>query len=248
MVRPRARRLGRSWELPVRLENIPRAARVSAAPPKNHADPGREPRPSDTVRAPRDVLAYSRPVRFFASCAEGTEDSLRRELAALRLKGVRGERGGVAFEGDLEAGLRACLHTRVAMRVLVPLASFPAPDAAQLYDGARTVDWKSWLSTKTTLAVEATVRDSAITHSGFAALKVKDAVVDALRDALGARPDVRIVLHLARDEADLALDLAGEPLHRRGYRAAMTPSPLKETLADAVLALGGVDPGRPFVD
>lgn len=194
-------------------------------------------------------------MRFFATCAKGTEGALRRELAALRLRGVRGERGGVAFEGELEAGMRACLHSRVAMRVLLQVASFPAADAAGLYDGARSVDWTEWLTARSTLAVEATVRDSGVTHSGFAALKVKDAVVDALRDRLGARPDVdpkdpdvRLVLHLARDHADLALDLAGEPLHRRGYRAVMTPAPLKESLAAAVLALGGVDAERPFVD
>ncbi len=194
-------------------------------------------------------------MRFFATCAKGTEGALRRELVALRLRGVRGERGGVGFEGDLEAGMRACLHSRVAMRVLLELASFPAPDPTALYDGVRTVDWTEWLTARSTLAVEATVRDSALTHSGYVALKVKDAVVDALRDRLGARPDVdakdpdvRIVLHLARDEADLSLDLAGDPLHRRGYRAAMTPAPLKETLAAAVLSLGGVDPSLPFVD
>ncbi len=194
-------------------------------------------------------------MHFFATCAKGTEGALRRELAALRLRGVRGERGGVAFEGELEAGLRACLHTRVAMRILLQLASFPAADPASLYDGVRAVGWTDWLNARSTLAVEATVRDSALTHSGYAALKVKDAVVDALRDRLGARPDVdakdpdvRIVLHLAHDRADLALDLAGEPLHRRGYRVAMTPAPLKESLAAAVLALGGVDPGRPFLD
>jgi putative N6-adenine-specific DNA methylase len=95
----------------------------------------------------------------------------------------------------------------------------------------------------------------ALTHSGYAALKVKDAVVDALRDALGARPDVdpkrpdvSVVLHLAGREAGLFLDLAGEPLHRRGYRVAMVEAPLKETLAAAVLALGRVDPALPFVD
>lgn len=194
-------------------------------------------------------------MRFFATCAKGTEGALRRELSALRLHAVRGDRGGVSFEGKLEAGLAACLHSRVAMRVLLELARFPAGDAAALYDGARAVAWSEWLTTRTTLAVEATLRDSALTHSGFAALKVKDAVVDALRDRLGARPDVdpkdpdvRVVLHVAGEEATLALDLAGEPLHRRGYRAGMTPAPLKETLAAAVLALGGVAPDRPFLD
>ncbi len=194
-------------------------------------------------------------MRFFATCAKGTEGPLRSELSALRLHAVRGERGGVSFEGPLEAGMRACLQSRTAMRVLLELARFPAPSAEALYEGARAVDWTAWLTPRTTLAVEATVGSSALTHSGYVALKVKDAAVDALRDALGARPDVdakdpdvRIVLHLARDEATLSLDLAGEPLHRRGYRAATTMAPLKETLAAAVLLLGRVDPALPFVD
>jgi putative N6-adenine-specific DNA methylase len=194
-------------------------------------------------------------VKFFATCAKGTEGALRRELAALRLPAVTGARGGVSFEGRLEHGMRACLWSRTAMRVLLELAHFPAPDADSLYQGVRSVDWTEWLDMRTTLAVEATVASSAITHSGFAALKVKDAVVDALRERLGGRPDVdpkdpdvRIVLHLAGDRADLSLDLAGEPLHRRGYRAAMTAAPLKETLAAAMLSLGRVPLDLPFVD
>jgi len=194
-------------------------------------------------------------MHFFATCAKGTEGALRRELVALKLKHVRGEQGGVGFDGELEAAMRACLHSRVAMRVVLELATFPASDAAGLYDGVRTVDWTAWLTARTTLAVDATVRDSGLTHSGFAALKVKDAVVDALRDKLGSRPDVdpkdpdvHIVLHLARDQAQLGLDLAGEPLHKRGYRSGVTPAPLKETLAAAVLALGRVGTERPFVD
>ncbi len=194
-------------------------------------------------------------MNFFATCAKGTEGALRRELTGLRLAEVHGDRGGVSFQGELEAGMRACLHARSAMRVLLELARFPAPSAEALYQGVRSVAWQEWLTVRSTLAVEATVGSSAITHSGFAALKVKDGVVDALRDALGARPDVdpkdpdvRIVLHLQRDQATVSLDLAGAPLHRRGYRAAMTEAPLKETLAAAALLLGGVDPALPFVD
>lgn len=194
-------------------------------------------------------------MKFFATCAKGTEGALRRELVEIGLGRLRGDRGGVAFEGPMEAGLRGCLHARTAMRMLLELGRFPAPDADALYAGVRAIDWEPWLDLRTTLAVEATVSSTTITHSGFAALKVKDAVVDALRERHGARPDVdpkdpdvRIVLHLARDEAALSLDLAGSPLHRRGYRAAMTEAPLKETLAAAVLLLGGVDPALPFVD
>jgi 23S rRNA G2445 N2-methylase RlmL len=194
-------------------------------------------------------------MKFFATCSKGTEGALRAELVAAGVRHVKGDRGGASFEGSLEVGMRACLHSRTAMRVLVELARFPAGDPEALYDGARTIDWTEWLTTKTTLAVEASVSSSGITHSGYAALKVKDAVVDALRDALGARPDVDpkdpdvgIVLHLSRDEATLSLDLAGAPLHRRGYRTITTLAPLKETLGAAVLVLGRVDEARPFVD
>lgn len=194
-------------------------------------------------------------MHFFATCAKGTEGALRRELVALRFRRVRGDRGGVAFEGDLEDGMRACLHLRTAMRVLLELGRFQAPDEAALYEGVKALAWEDWLTTRTTLAVEASVSSSAITHSGYAALKVKDAVVDRLREKLGARPDVdpkdpdfAVVLHLARGEATVSLDLAGEPLHKRGLRLATTVAPLKETLAAAVLTLGGAEAELPFVD
>ena len=194
-------------------------------------------------------------MRFFATCARGTDGALRAELAALKLPAVRGGKGGVHFEGRLEHGAKACLHSRTAMRVLLELATVPAGDAEALYEGVRTIPWADWLTTRTTLAVEVTGTSATLTHSGFTALKVKDAVVDVLREKLGARPDVDtrapdvpIVLHLERGQATLSLDLAGEPLHRRGWRTATTVAPLKETLAASVLLLGRVEPDRPFVD
>lgn len=193
---------------------------------------------------------------FFVTCPRGTEGALRSELVGLRIGSPKGDRGGVRFDGPVPMAMAVCLHARTAVRVLLRLAEFPVSDAQSLYAGARTVDWRPWLSAESTLAVDASVKDNpALTHSGFAALKVKDAIVDSLRDALGARPDVdpkrpdvSIVLHVAGGQGALFLDLAGEPLHRRGYRVAMTDAPLKETLAAAVLALGGVPRDRPFVD
>ena len=168
----------------------------------------------------------------------------------MRIGSPKGDRGGVWFDGPLPMAMGVCLRARTAVRVLLRLAEFEVRDAQGLYAGARAVDWRAWLTARSTLAVDANVKDNpALTHSGFAALKVKDAVVDSLRDALGARPDVdtkrpdvSIVLHVAGAQGALFLDLAGEPLHRRGYRVAMTDAPLKETLAAAVLALGGVAP------
>jgi putative N6-adenine-specific DNA methylase len=194
-------------------------------------------------------------MRFFATCSRGTDGALRAELSALKLPAVRGGRGGVHFEGRLDHAAKACLHSRTAMRVLLELATFPAGDAEALYQGTRTVSWSDWLTTRTTLAVEVSGSSTGLSHTGYAALKVKDAVVDALREELGARPDVDtkdpdvpIVLHLEGDQATLSLDLAGQPLHRRGWRTSTTVAPLKETLAAAVLLLGRVAPDRPFVD
>ncbi len=174
----------------------------------------------------------------------------------MRIAGAKGDHGGVWFEGPLAMGMAVCLRARVAVRVLMQLAEFDAPDGPSLYAGARGVAWRDWLTDKSTLSVHGAVRDTpALTHSGFAALKVKDAVVDALREAYGARPDVDtkspdvgIVVHIAAGKAGLFLDLAGEALHRRGYRVAMVEAPLKETLAAAVLALGGARADLPFVD
>jgi 23S rRNA G2445 N2-methylase RlmL len=201
-------------------------------------------------------LADGDKYRFFVTCPRGTEGALRRELVGLRIGSPKGDHGGVWFDGPLWMAMGVCLRARTAVRVLMRLAEFDVSDAQSLYDGARAVDWSAWLTAASTLAVDASARDNpALTHSGFAALKVKDAVVDSLRDALGARPDVdpkrpdvAIVLHVAGQRGALFLDLAGEPLHRRGYRVAMTDAPLKETLAAAVLALGRVAQDQPFID
>jgi putative N6-adenine-specific DNA methylase len=198
----------------------------------------------------------TRAYNFFVTCARGTEGALRRELVGLRIHGPRGATGGVAFAGSFMDGMKVCLHARVAVRVLLEVAAFRAGDADELYAEARRVDWTDFVGRGMTIAVSATTHANPnLRHSGFAALKVKDAVVDMLRERNGqrpdvypSRPDVAIVLHLHGQEARLFIDLAGEPLHRRGYRVAMVDAPLKETLAAAMLHLGGVALDKPFID
>ncbi len=202
------------------------------------------------------TTSASGPHNFFVTCAKGTEGALRRELVALRIHGPRGATGGVAFAGSFMDGMRVCLHSRIAMRVLMEVAAFAAADAEALYAGTRQVDWSDFLGRRLTLAVRAKIEDNpSLHHTGFAALKVKDAIVDSLRERNGRRPDVdtrhpdvSIVLHMRGPQARLFVDLAGEPLHRRGYRTAQVEAPLKETLAAAVLSLGGVATDRPFLD
>jgi putative N6-adenine-specific DNA methylase len=194
-------------------------------------------------------------MKLFATAAAGTEGVLRDELRAHRFRAVKADRGGVHFEGDLLEGARACLWSRVAMRVQAELGSFDAQGERGLYEGIRSLDWSPWVSPRHTLAVSATCKNSALTHSQYIALKTKDAIVDQVRDRAGARPDVDtqrpdvgVIVRLVNDKATVYLDLAGEPLHRRGYRAASREAVMKESLAAAVILLGGWSPEHPFVD
>jgi putative N6-adenine-specific DNA methylase len=194
-------------------------------------------------------------LRFFATAAKGTEPALRDELRELRLPRVRADRGGVHFEGALEDAARACLWSRVALRVLLEAHTFDAPSGDALYEGVRSIDWTAWLTARTTLAVRATCRSSTLTHSQFVAQRTKDAVVDQLRDRLGARPsvdkedpDVLLAVHVARDRATLYLDVGGASLHKRGWRARSGEAPLRETLAAAVVRLSGWDRESTLVD
>jgi 23S rRNA (guanine2445-N2)-methyltransferase len=194
-------------------------------------------------------------LRFFATAAKGTEPALRDELRELRFRRVRADRGGVHFEGEIVDAARACLWSRVALRILLEIGVFEAASEAALYDGARGVDWPRWMTPETSLAVRATCRSSHLTHSQFVAQKTKDAIVDALRDKFGRRPsvdrehpDVGVAVHLLRDRATLYLDVGGSSLHERGWRLRPGPAPLRETLAAAILRLSGWDRTTPLVD
>jgi 23S rRNA (guanine2445-N2)-methyltransferase / 23S rRNA (guanine2069-N7)-methyltransferase len=179
---------------------------------------------------------------FFATCPKGLEYLLRDELLALGAAEAHEALAGVRFTGTLQTAYRACLWSRLASRVLLPLAEFDAADDEALYAGVQAIDWSQHLAPHGTLAVDAHAALSKLTHSQFIAQRVKDAVVDQFRQREGARPgvdteepDVRLNLRLKRDHAILSLDLAGTPLHRRGWREAQGEAPLKENLAAAML-------------
>jgi 23S rRNA G2445 N2-methylase RlmL len=194
-------------------------------------------------------------VQFFATAAKGTEPALRDELRELGMREVRADRGGVHFAGSPEDGWRACIWSRIAVRVLAWRASFEAPTEDALYEGIHCIDWRHFLTEKKTLAVRASCRSSHLTHSQYIAQKTKDAIVDQMRERFGARPsvdrddpDVLVFVHLVKDHADVYLDLSGGSLHRRGWRTRIGEAPLKETLAAAVVRISGWDRDKPLVD
>lgn len=182
---------------------------------------------------------------FFVSCAKSLEYPLVDELLALGCERATAAVAGVNVQGSLADAQRAVLWSRLASRVLWPIAAFDCADADALYAGAREVDWTEHLAPGMTLAVDAHVSGSAITHARYAAQRLKDAVVDVLRERTGARPDVdvqspdvRLNLLVRKGRALLSVDLGGGPLHRRGWRGAQHEAPLKENLAALMLVRG----------
>jgi 23S rRNA (guanine2445-N2)-methyltransferase / 23S rRNA (guanine2069-N7)-methyltransferase len=185
-------------------------------------------------------------MQFFASCPPNVADLTASELRAAGATQTSEFKLGVQFEGSLETAYRACLWSRTASRILMPLATFPVADANELYAGVKLIDWASHIGPRATLAVEFAGTAAGITHTHFGALKTKDAIVDRLREQNGERPSieverpsVRVDVRLDRERVTVSLDLSGESLHRRAYRARGVAAPLKENLAAAILMRSG---------
>jgi len=206
-------------------------------------------------RGNRPPEASAATMNCFAAVPRGAEEITAAELGSLGIKEPKITRGGVAFVTDNSGLYRANLWLRTASRILVKLAEFPCTTPDELYAGIHEIAWPELITPAMTLAVDCTLRDSAMTHSGFVALKTKDAIVDRIREQCGSRPnvdtaspDVRINIHLAKNLCTVSLDSSGDALDRRGYRLERTEAPLRETLAAAVIALTGWDGSMPLAD
>src|SRR5690606_15721520 len=185
-------------------------------------------------------------MKFFVSCAKGLEYLLADELAALGCSRATAAVAGVNAEGGLEVAQRAVPGSRLASRALWPLAEYAGGEGPALCAGARALPWQEHLDADLTLAVDAHGSGDAITHARYAAQRVKDGVVDALREATGARPDVdleaphvRLNPAVRKGRAIVSVDLGGGPLHRRGRRRAQGLAPRQGHLAAAALPRGG---------
>lgn len=177
--------------------------------------------------------------------ANNLEGLLLDEATALGLINASQTRGAVRGDADRETVYRILLGSRLASRVLLPLTQAPADDADAFYTALRAFPWEDHLLFPLRLAVQCHGRSQGIRHTRFGAQRVKDAIADRAR-AAGASltvdredPDARISVRLRDDGAELALDLSGESLHRRGYRRDQGEAPLKEPLAAAILMRAG---------
>jgi len=184
---------------------------------------------------------------------------LETELLSLGAKNIKQTVAGVKFTGGLACAYRACLWSRLANRILLPLGEFNAANAEALYDGVRRIKWSDHMRPTDSFVVDFAGTSPTIKNSHFGALKVKDAIVDQIRERTGSRPnidkaspDLRINLYLYNNTATVSIDLSGESLHKRGYRTEAGAAPLKENLAAAILMrskwLDFAKQGKPLLD
>jgi putative N6-adenine-specific DNA methylase len=197
----------------------------------------------------------SRLQTYFAVCPGGLEAALADELDALGVRETREESGGVAFSGTRELGYAVNLHSRIASRVLWQVGRRGYTNEQHLYDATQEVRWQDLMSAQQTLRVDVTASRSPLKSLEFAMLRIKDGIVDRLRTLSGARPsidrqdpDVRVFAYLDERTVTLYIDLSGEPLFKRGWRADKGEAPLKENLAAGLLALAGWTPDVPLLD
>ena len=192
---------------------------------------------------------------FFAVCPRGLEPALSEELLALGAQSLRAEAGGVAFESTLSIAYAANLHSRIASRILWQVGRRGYLTEQHLYDATQEVRWQDLMSPQQTLRVDVTASRSPLQSLEFAMLRIKDGIVDRLRELTGARPsidrsnpDVRVFAYLDASTVTLYVDLSGEALFKRGWRANKGEAPLKENLAAGLLALAGWTPPTPLAD
>jgi putative N6-adenine-specific DNA methylase len=200
-------------------------------------------------------LSSSRSERYFAPCPRGLEALLAEELATLGARNAASVPGGVAFEGDAACCYAANLRSRLASRILWKIAEFTYASESDIYEAVHAIDWPARFAVDRTLRVYVTAQKSPLKSLEFITLRIKDAVCDRFRAALGkrpsiekARPDVRVHAFLEANRATLYLDTSGEPLFKRGWRKSTVEAPLRENLAAGIVLLSGWNRAEPFLD
>jgi putative N6-adenine-specific DNA methylase len=195
------------------------------------------------------------PFNIVAKTQQGLEPILADELAKLGATNIELHKRAVSFYGDNLVLYKANLHSRTALRVLVPIKKFSASNEQQLYDEVKKINWDEYLDANDTLSVEASSNSDFFNHTKYIALKTKDAIVDQFREKYGVRPNVdleqpilKLNLHIFQNECTLSLDSSGESLHRRGYRADANLAPLNEVTAAALIIHSGWNGEGNFVD
>ena len=193
--------------------------------------------------------------QFFAPCPRGLETVLAEELKAFGAQGLAPTPGGAGFTGPFDLCYHVNLESRIASRVLWRIWQGAYRSEQDLYEAAAALPWRDWFSVECTIKVKVSAKQCPLKSLDFVTLRIKDAICDTFFTVTKARPsvdtekpDVRIDAFLDATHATLYLDTSGEPLFKRGFRAARTEAPLRENLAAGILKLAGWTPDQALLD
>ena len=193
--------------------------------------------------------------KMIAKTFFGFEEILAKELQLLGAQNVEIGTRAVSFKGDKGFMYKANLSLRTALKILKPIYYFRANSDLNLYKGIQSMDWSKYLNANQTFVIDSTIHSDYFKHSQFVSQKAKDAIVDQFRERTGQRPsvdkdypDLRINIHIDRDQVSVALDTSGASLHHRGYRTATNIAPINEVLAAGMVLLSGWDGNSDFLD
>ena len=185
----------------------------------------------------------------------GFEELLAKELTQMGAQDVKQGTRSVSFVGDKGFMYKANIGLRTAIKILKPIATFTVKSEDDLYKSIYALPWEDYMTPKNTLAVDATIHTELFTNSLYIALKTKDAIVDKFRDTTGERPnvdlkfpDLKINIHIDRQQCTVSLDSSGDSLHKRGYKIATNIAPINEVLAAGLVMLSGWDGQTDFMD
>jgi len=185
----------------------------------------------------------------------GFEDLLANELTQLGAQDVKQGVRSVSFTGDKGFMYKSNLALRTAIKILKPIESFTVRGEQDLYDKVKAMPWEDYLKATGTLAIDATIHSDLFTNSLYIAQKTKDAIVDRFRDQTGERPnvdlrfpDLKVNVHIDRQNCTISLDSSGDSLHKRGYKIATNIAPINEVLAAGIIMLSGWDGQSDFMD
>jgi putative N6-adenine-specific DNA methylase len=186
----------------------------------------------------------------------GLEDLLAEELADHGATNIKTSNRSVMFDGDLRTLYKSNIYCRTAGKILVILNQFTSLNNKQLYNNIGKIDWNKFINPDSTFCIDTILYKSrGFDNSMYLAQVAKDAIVDRIRNKKGKRPsinttdpDLRLNLHMNRNQVTLSIDSSGQPLHKRGYRKETGEAPLNEILAVGILKLAGWDGNSNLID
>jgi putative N6-adenine-specific DNA methylase len=193
--------------------------------------------------------------RVVITCNKRLSSYLQREVEELGFKPTRVFQTGLELNATVNDCIALNLNLRCASQVIYLLKSFTAADPQQLYDGLVQIEWEKLIDFTGYFSVTSNVNNEHITTPLFANVKVKDAIVDRIKDKKGIRPNSgadqnKTVIHLywQDDRAEIFLDTSGETLAKHSYRKIPGKAPMLEALAASTIMATNWDRNSTFIN